>query len=103
MIDIKLKTKKDNVVGFEITGHADFDKSGEDIVCSAVTILAYACVNTLDRYVDDIKFEDNDDLMLLYSNVNNEQVDIIFSYFEIGIETLLSNYSNYIKLHYEEV
>jgi uncharacterized protein YsxB (DUF464 family) len=103
MIDVTLKTKNDNVVGFRITGHANFDEEGSDIVCSAVTILAYSAINTLDLYADDIEFEDKDEIMELKSNEYNENIDVIFTYFETGIQTLLFNYHDYIKLHYEEV
>ena len=50
MIDVYLLLRKENIVGFEIIGHADFDEYGKDIVCSAVSILAYTCVNTLELY-----------------------------------------------------
>lgn len=103
MIDVTLKTKNDNVVGFNISGHADFDQEGSDIVCSAVTILAYSALNTLDQYVDSIEFVDENEVMSLYSNEHNDQIDIIFTYFETGIQTLLGNYNEYINLHYEEV
>ena len=103
MIDIDLLiNKKDEIVGFEIRGHANYDEYGKDLVCSAVTILAYSCVNTFDKYTDDTEFSDDEVVMSLEINNPNRDTGIIFDYFKTGIETLLGNYSSYVKLNYKE-
>ena len=103
MIDIDLLiNKKDEIVGFEMRGHANYDEYGKDLVCSAVTIIAYSCVNTLDKYTDDTEFSDDEVVMSLEINNPNRDTDIIFDYFKTGIETLLGNYSSYVKLNYKE-
>ena len=103
MININLLIdKKDEIVGFEIEGHANYDEYGKDLVCSAVTILAYSCVNSLDKYADDVNFSDNEIIMTVSISSPNRDTDVIFDYFKTGIETLLGNYSSYVKLNYKE-
>lgn len=103
MINIDLLiNKKDEIVGFEITGHADYDEYGKDLVCSAVTILAYSCVNSLDKYTNEVKFLDDDMTMSVSIGRKNRDTDVVFDYFKTGIETLLGNYSSYIRLNYKE-
>lgn len=103
MININLLiNKKDEIVGFEIEGHANYDEYGKDLVCSAVTILAYSCVNSLDKYADDVNFLDNEIIMTVSISSPNRDTDVIFDYFKTGIETLLGNYSSYVKLNYKE-
>lgn len=103
MININLLIdKKDEIVGFEIEGHANYDEYGKDLVCSAVTILAYSCVNSLDKYADDVDFSDNEIIMAVSISSPNRDTDVIFDYFKTGIETLLGNYSSYVKLNYKE-
>ncbi len=103
MINVDLLiNKKDKIVGFEIRGHAEYDEYGKDLVCSAVTILAYACINTLDKYADNIEFMDNNNLMKILIESDDTNTDLIFDYFITGIETLLGNYSSYIRLNYKE-
>ena len=103
MINIDLLiNKKDEIVGFEIEGHANYDEYGKDLVCSAVTILAYSCVNSLDKYADDVNFSDNEIIMTVSISSPNRDTDVIFDYFKTGIETLLDNYSSYVKLNYKE-
>ena len=103
MININfLINKKDEIVGFEIEGHANYDEYGKDLVCSAVTILAYSCVNSLDKYADDVNFSDNEIIMTVSISSPNRDTDVIFDYFKTGIETLLGNYGSYVKLNYKE-
>lgn len=102
MINVDLLIKDGKTVGYDITGHADFSEHGSDIVCSAVTILAYACVNTLDKYADGVDFIDDGDILHLFTPDSSLEIDAVFAYFETGIQTLLGNYSNYVKLKYKE-
>ena len=103
MINIDLLiNKEDDIVGFEIKGHAEYDEYGEDLVCSAVTILAYSCVNSLDKYAENVKFSDDDITMSISIDKTTRDTEVIFDYFKIGIETLLGNYSSYVKLNYKE-
>ena len=103
MINIDLLINKgDEIVGFEIKGHANYDEYGKDLVCSAVTILAYSCVNSLDKYADDVKFSDDEIIMSVLIEDTSRDTEVIFDYFKTGIETLLGNYSSYVKLNYKE-
>lgn len=103
MIFVTLKRKNNNIVGFSISGHADFAENGSDIVCSAVSILAYATVNTFDKYVDNVYFADDGEEMTLEIKNTSSETETIFNVFETGIQTLLENYNEYVNLDYEEV
>lgn len=103
MIDVTLLLRDKKKIGFKICGHANYDKHGEDIVCAAVSMLSYTCINSLDFYDFDIEFSDNNDIMKVIVNNTNTESDVILQTFEIGINTLLTNYSDYINLNYEEV
>ena len=103
MIDVNLLLKKENIVGFEITGHADYNEYGKDIVCSAVSILAYTCVNTLELYIDNYSFNDNYETMKLLAFDMNDKVEVVFTNFKTGIWTLEQSYGNFVKLNYKEI
>lgn len=48
MIRVTLHARGDRLTGFECSGHAGFAQAGNDIVCAAVSVLAYTCVNALE-------------------------------------------------------
>lgn len=103
MIDVTLLLKNKEKKGFKIQGHANFSEHGSDIVCAAVSTLAYTSVNALDFYNLDIDYKDDGKTMLTLVKNTSEQSDLILQTFEIGINTLLTNYSKYINLNYQEV
>jgi len=50
MIQIRIIRDKSGIVReYEIKGHAGSDKRGRDIVCAAVSVVAYMGVNALDE------------------------------------------------------
>ena len=44
------RNNADELVGFEISGHAGFAERGQDIVCAAVSFLATTVVNSLEEH-----------------------------------------------------
>ena len=103
MIEVNLLTKNNIPCGFEITGHADFDQHGKDIVCAAVSILAYTSVNTLDLYDIKADFSDDDTTMSLVTKSDNNDARVILTTFKTGIWTLTQSYSDFVKLYTKEI
>jgi hypothetical protein len=109
MIKIIIVRNKSEYLGYEISGHAGYDESGYDIICSAVSILAYTALNSMadvanipDRDMTYAIDENIGDMSLLL-NRTNMKADIILKTFETGIKLLLEDYSQYISLDYKEV
>ena len=48
MIRVTLHFRGTEIIGFECTGHAGFAQAGNDIVCAAVSTLAFTCANALE-------------------------------------------------------
>lgn len=48
MTKVILYKDDEHYVGFEMSGHAHYDKINRDIVCAAISILSQSCTNTLD-------------------------------------------------------
>jgi len=115
MLEIKLFNRKKLFTGVLITGHADFCEPGYDIVCAGVSTLSMSLVNflntTLEISIDDLNYFsiENEESSVFSNNVenpeiyNNNEFQIGFKFFDIGIKSLLQDYSDYIKLIYQEV
>lgn len=113
MIKTYIQKSKDNLIEkVKVTGHAEFDEYGKDIVCSAVTVYL---INTLNTLTDIINIKDGleylvhegyFDLSLDYSKLSSrkkEDVDLILKSLEMALSTIEENYTKYIKIHYREV
>ncbi len=109
MISVKVQKKDDFYTGFEVLGHSDYAESGKDIVCSAVSILAYTLLNSINIIgeIDEnnIMIEENEKDGLLTAKIEeyNIKTNLLFDNFLIGIELLKEDYSEYITLKHEEV
>lgn len=98
MIKVNLIYTEDIIKGFKITGHADYDEYGKDIVCAAVSMLAYTTVNSLDNYSYEVKFSDDEKTMELLVENPSHDSQVILNTFSTGIWTLTQSYSDFVKL-----
>ena len=99
MIKVSTLYKEDIIKGFEITGHADYDEHGKDIVCAAVSILAYTTVNSLDTYNYQIEFTDDQQTMKLLVKNPSHDSQVILNTFNTGIWTLTQSYSDFVEAY----
>ena len=78
MIKVTTLYDKDTLKGFKIIGHADYGEHGKDIVCAAVSMLAYTTVNSLDSYNYEVDFSDDEEIMeLLVKNPSHDSEVIL--------------------------
>ncbi|MFZ7101845.1 MAG: ribosomal-processing cysteine protease Prp [Peptococcaceae bacterium] len=95
----------DTLVGFEISGHADYAETGHDIVCAAVSILATTAVNSLEEQlaikpVYSVK-EPEGYLKCTLADLKGHDLEvaqIILKTLEIGLKSIEQEYDNFLKL-----
>lgn len=110
MIRVNIKKEKGFITGFEVSGHAEYNEYGKDIVCSAVTILTF---NTIDTFTDILDMSDKIKINILNNEIslnllNNEfktyeKYQLIMRKYELGIQSIVKSYGDYIELNYTEV
>jgi hypothetical protein len=90
-------------------GHADYDITGQDIVCAAVSTLAQTLVNSLEAQGVDPTYSVDEDgyLDCIVPKVPEILDDIvtqtIFKTIKVGIEGISEAYGEYVRLFEEEV
>jgi uncharacterized protein YsxB (DUF464 family) len=92
-----IHNEKDEVCGFRVEGHAGYAKKGQDIICSAVSVLATNTVNSVEALTND-KFsckqtEDGFLELILVEDVSKESRLLLDSFF-LGIEAIVQEYGN---------
>jgi uncharacterized protein len=100
-------SENDRITSFSLTGHADSDEYGKDIVCAAVSVLSISTVNGLEK-VAHIKSAVNSDdanggfMEVLVPEADNHDDEVaaqaILLSFQNGMEDISHNYADYIKL-----
>ncbi len=89
-----------------VSGHAGYAKHGEDIVCSAVSVLAQTIlIGLVEVLKQEVEYEISEGYLEfnLENKNNNDSINALLDTFELGIENLLQDYGRYLKLIKEEV
>ncbi|NLC03340.1 MAG: ribosomal-processing cysteine protease Prp [Tissierellia bacterium] len=115
MIKVKIfKNEQEHIVRYNISGHANYSSHGEDIVCSAVSVLAYTALNALMHLSglneNEINYTIDEpsgylDVILpkIIEGKTLEKTEIILKTLEIGIKSVIESYPKYVTLEYREV
>ena len=99
MIKIEITYNQEHA-NIKMTGHANYDKHGKDIVCAAASFLGQTINNELYRLDHKVKTKINENPSLLeISNIGlNTETKIILDYYENAVLELKKSYPNNIKV-----
>lgn len=97
-----------NLKGYSFKGHAGFDDTGKDIVCSAASVLAINTANSIEKFADDetevISSGNEGDLTLKFKGVPSENAVLLVNSMVLGVESIIESYGeNFISLSFKEV
>lgn len=107
MIRCDFFTKNNLIVGYIIDGHAEYAEHGQDIICSAVSVLAQSIANGISEVIK-IKsiIEVEDGLLSLSLRRNSieeiKQCQVLLETLMINIRDLENTYSDFIKVVVKE-
>ncbi len=98
MIEVNYLENNSVISKLEISGHANFDKKGKDIVCSAVSAIGVGGINALIN-IDKIEVVIKEGYILVNgSGLNNEYNQIVLKTMLTQLKTIEKSYSKYIKV-----
>jgi uncharacterized protein YsxB (DUF464 family) len=102
------KKKLGYCIGFEAKGHAGYADEGEDIVCSALSILLINTMNSIENFTND-KFVQKctDRTGFLYFKIKgnpSNETKILLKSMVLGLTTIVKEYGDeYINIIFKEV
>ena len=109
MITITIYQNREQVAqGFRCIGHAGYANVGEDIVCSAVSVLVINTINSIEVYTDaefDIETEEETGLIAfrLKDPANHDETLLIDSMI-LGLQGIQNDYGKeFLILEFKEV
>lgn len=114
MTKIKIVKNQDgHVTEYEVSGHAEFDDHGRDILCAAVSVLSQTTILALDKVCNisqnDIKFCVDDETGYLKVSLSDRltkdqrsSANIVLETMIVGMEDLAFQYPKHINISVEE-
>lgn len=105
MIIVTILRHSDNAIaGFEISGHAQYAKHGEDIVCAGVSAVTVGTVNSIEELTGVVMDSEMKHGFLdahLPSHVEpeaQEQVQLLLASMVVMLTSIECSYGKYIKI-----
>lgn len=100
MIQFDILQQGSSVVGFRVQGHAGFAVEGQDIVCAAVSVLAYNTINSCERFANvslDVR-DQGDALTCRLPAHPSESVRLLINSLFYGIEQVGEQYPEFVRM-----
>ena len=101
MIQIQIIKSGTNIAGFQISGHAGYAPSGQDIVCAAASFLTITVINSLEVQLGVEGIVKSQDGFLYYRlpvDLQQDTAQIILQTLVIGFQNLKEEYPKYISI-----
>lgn len=100
MVCFDILQQRQSVVGFRVSGHAGYAESGSDIVCAAVSVLAYNTINSCERFAGvalDVR-DQGDTLTCRLPLQPSEPVRLLINSLFYGVEQVAEQYPEYVRI-----
>ena len=105
MVKIKFFLKKSEILGFEVIGHTAYAEKGQDIVCSAISVLAQTAILGLGDFLkkDSYSYDIKDGYLSckLQDNLPKAEYDkaqIVLRTVYLGMKSIEKEYKMYVKI-----
>jgi len=94
--------------GFKVAGHAGFAEEGEDIICSAISMLTITTVNSIEFLTETeitaTESEKNAVIKAEFPEGCDEKAKLLVESFILGMEMIQSTYGKeYLTINFKEV
>ncbi len=94
------------IIGLKSKGHADFGSYGNDVVCSAVSILIINTINSIQKFTSDKGKERVDSKKAtihfeIQGNVSSE-AQVLFQSLKFGLEEVAKEYPGNVSIEIRE-
>ena len=95
------------ISGFQFSGHAGYGDAGEDIVCSAVSMLSITIANAIEKFTEDEfqYYAVNEEEGFFHFRLKKVSADsgLLLDTLLLGLKELEESYGDHIQIQYEEV
>jgi uncharacterized protein YsxB (DUF464 family) len=104
MLKIEIIQVSNTILGYHITGHANYAPYGKDIVCAAVSVLAISTKNALKDIINvDVEVQEQPgDMLVQLNNVDTyntyKETQVILKSFVNAVINLAHDYPNNIEV-----
>ena len=98
MITAKYEVKDNQYLSLEVSGHAEYDESGKDLICASVSSIMFGLMNALDALHEDIEIKQLTNKITIINHSNSNNVQDYFELTMMQLKTIEESYGDFIKV-----
>lgn len=98
MISVNVSFIGSDLQTLTVSGHANYDQYGKDIVCAGVSAVVTGGINALESELANIKIVNEENKLGVIVINSNEKIQIILKTILVQLETIETSYKKYIKI-----
>ncbi|MCD7894218.1 MAG: ribosomal-processing cysteine protease Prp [Erysipelotrichaceae bacterium] len=105
MVNVKIVKEECNILEIEVSGHADSDEYGHDLVCAGVSTTCVGICNELVKcnFLEYGSIDLQAGYCRIYVNQFEKLHQVVLETFETILETIEESYGEYLKIIKMEV
>ncbi|SCX77811.1 hypothetical protein SAMN05660668_00282 [Pseudobutyrivibrio sp. AR14] len=108
MISVVISKHQNKYINVTLKGHAGYADNGQDIVCSAVSVLVINTFNSIERFTDDAfscdAAEDGGYMSMTFNDDISSESQLLLDSMVLGLDEIHKQYGDeYISFTYKEV
>ena len=92
------KTDRHEYAGFDISGHAEYSESGNDIVCAAVSAIVINTINSVDQFTEDktssVSDEESGKIEFRFGQIPSHDATLLLDSMVLGLEQIENSSEN---------
>ena len=98
MVSVNVSFMGKDVKSLTVSGHANYDEYGKDIVCDGVSAIVTGGINALEPHIKNIEIINESNKLGVIVIESNEVIQVILNTMLIQLETIENSYKKYIKI-----
>ncbi len=98
MISVNVSFMGSDIEKLIVSGHANYDLYGKDIVCAGVSAIITGGINAIECEYKNVEIINKKNELGIHVISNNERIQIILTTLLIQLQTVEKSYEKYIKI-----
>ena len=98
MIKAVYEVKNDKYVSLIVSGHAQYDESGKDLICASVSSIMFGLMNAIDSLHEDVEIKQLTNSIIINNHSSSDNIQDYLELTMMQLKTIEESYGNFIKV-----
>ena len=98
MISVIYEVKDNNYSYLEVSGHAEYDEKGKDLICASVSSIMFGFMNALDALNEDVQIQQLTNKIIINNHSSCNTIQEYFQLVMTQLKTIEESYGDFIKV-----